>query len=184
MKETIIGKDRLAREYTEAEWFIGKDDIPDQMRMDIEEKNLRYGSILVKPDPFFSDLEAPISITIDRYKENSQLEAVETFSRIFNRDVIDDTHVEILMLVSVLARAMGGWKLKHSIEGWPAEWGNAVVLKIPKYGPVAWQYPDNCAPLFDRLPDFTGDFVEHDTGGKLHTLLSFVHFSDMGGLRG
>ena len=185
MKESVVGKDRVVREYTEAEWLqVGEEVAVRALREAVNEKHLRYGSILVRPDPFFSELPENVSITVDVYKENAELEAIETFSRIFNRDVMDDTNVEVLMLVAVLARTMGGQKLKHRIDEWPEDWGNAVVIKIPKYGQIAWQYPDNCAPLFDSLPDFTGEFTGHNTGHKIDTILSFVHFYDMGGLRG
>lgn len=65
-----------------------------------------------------------------------------------------------------------GWKVgvkRTDIEGWKPQWHGCVYIETPT-GQVSWHFHDDHAYLFERLPEFDGEWDGHDTETKYERL--------------
>lgn len=82
----------------------------------------------------------------------------------------DAVYVERNKLVALLARIYPSGIKRTAIEGWDPEWHSCVYIDLPT-GQVSFHYHDRQAALFDRLPDYQGEWDGHSTRDKYERIM-------------
>lgn len=81
------------------------------------------------------------------------------------------------MVVALLARLYNGGTKKTDIKDWDSEWNNCVYIRTP-FGQMSWHYHDSDTILFDKLPEFSGEWDGHTTEEKYERLLDLIRHLD------